>query len=88
MKPRKRRSWLKMERTTSVSSGSTKADDTEVVPPSEKEKPLPSLDGLVQRIPAEVRTALDELFRARFTSAAGAEGGSKIGPDSRLEETG
>lgn len=28
--------------------------------------PLPSLDELVQRIPAAAREALDELFRARF----------------------
>lgn len=28
---------------------------------------LPALDQLVQRIPAGVREALDELFRARFT---------------------
>ena len=31
-------------------------------------KALPSLDELVQRIPAEVREALDDLFRARFTT--------------------
>jgi len=30
--------------------------------------PLPSLDELVQRIPAEARAALDDLFRAKFTS--------------------
>ena len=29
--------------------------------------PLPSLDELVQRIPAETRAALDDLFRAKFT---------------------
>lgn len=29
-------------------------------------KGLPPLDSLVQRIPAEVRETLDELFRARF----------------------
>ncbi len=29
---------------------------------------LPPLDGLVQRIPAEVREALDDLFRAKFTA--------------------
>lgn len=31
-------------------------------------KPLPPLDELVQRIPAEVRDVLDDLFRARFVS--------------------
>jgi hypothetical protein len=30
--------------------------------------PLPSLDELVQRIPADVREALDDLFRAKFTT--------------------
>jgi hypothetical protein len=29
---------------------------------------LPSLEELVQRIPAEVREALDDLFRAKFTT--------------------
>src|SRR5258708_1778464 len=29
--------------------------------------PLPSLDELVQRIPAEARAALDDLFRAKFS---------------------
>lgn len=31
-------------------------------------KSLPPLDELVQRIPAEVRETLDELFRARFVT--------------------
>ena len=31
-------------------------------------KPLPALDDLVQRIPAEVRDALEDLFRARFVT--------------------
>jgi hypothetical protein len=30
--------------------------------------PLPSLDDLVQRIPPEVREALEDLFRARFVT--------------------
>jgi len=30
-------------------------------------QPLPPLDELVQRIPAETRAALDDLFRAKFT---------------------
>lgn len=30
--------------------------------------PLPPLNELVQRIPAEVREALDDLFRARFVA--------------------
>ena len=29
--------------------------------------PLPSLEELVQRIPAEARAVLDDLFRAKFT---------------------
>jgi hypothetical protein len=29
-------------------------------------RPLPDLDALVQRIPVEVRDALEDLFRARF----------------------
>ncbi len=28
---------------------------------------LPALDGLVARVPAEARAALDDLFRAKFT---------------------
>jgi hypothetical protein len=32
------------------------------------ESPLPPLDILVQRIPAETRELLDELFRAKFTT--------------------
>jgi hypothetical protein len=31
-------------------------------------KPLPPLNELVERIPAEVREALDDLFRARFVT--------------------
>ena len=30
--------------------------------------PLPSLDEMVQRIPAEVRDTLEELYRAKFTA--------------------
>jgi hypothetical protein len=30
--------------------------------------PLPGLDELVERIPLEVREALDDLFRAKFTT--------------------
>lgn len=33
-------------------------------------RPLPALDELVQRIPSEVREALDDLFRARFVRVA------------------
>lgn len=35
---------------------------------SGKSPPLPPLDELVQRVPPEVREALDELFRARFVT--------------------
>ena len=31
-------------------------------------QPLPSLEELVPRIPAETRAALDDLFRAKFTA--------------------
>jgi hypothetical protein len=30
--------------------------------------PLPALDAMVQRIPAEVREVLEELYRAKFTA--------------------
>jgi len=43
------------------------------VPKAESEepidtKPLPPLDKMVQRIPAEVRDVLEELFRAKFVA--------------------
>jgi hypothetical protein len=43
------------------------------IPPAAQEeelpsKALPALDVLVQRIPAETRELLDELFRAKFTT--------------------
>jgi hypothetical protein len=31
-------------------------------------EPLPALDAMVQRIPAEVREVLEELYRAKFTA--------------------
>jgi hypothetical protein len=34
----------------------------------ENAKPLPPLDTLVNRIPAETRELLDELFRAKFVA--------------------
>jgi hypothetical protein len=38
-------------------------------PPEDPEpKALPSMEELVNRIPAEVREALDDLFRARFVT--------------------
>lgn len=40
------------------------AEETEEAAPAA----LPSLDSLVQRIPPEVRDALEDLFRARFVS--------------------
>lgn len=43
-----------------------KAPKAEAEP--EEGRPLPELDALVARIPAEVRETLDELFRARFTA--------------------
>lgn len=41
-------------------------------PPARGEEPaeagLPALEGLVERVPREVRDLLDELFRAKFTA--------------------
>ena len=37
-------------------------------PPTEKLAPLPPLEELIQRVPPAVREALDDLFRAKFTS--------------------
>lgn len=34
----------------------------------ENSKPLPKLDDLVNRIPADARELLDDLFRAKFTT--------------------
>jgi len=36
--------------------------------PTEKLAPLPPLEELIQRVPPAVREALDDLFRAKFTS--------------------
>jgi hypothetical protein len=40
------------------------------VAPAERpeSRDLPALDGLVARVPAEIRHALDDLFRAKFTA--------------------
>lgn len=43
-------------------------DDGDATPGGGRGAPLPELDTLVARLPAEVRGALDELFRARFVS--------------------
>ncbi|TAG28337.1 MAG: hypothetical protein EAZ36_06045, partial [Verrucomicrobia bacterium] len=43
-------------------------DDDDATPGGGKGAPLPELDALVARLPAEVRGTLDELFRARFVS--------------------
>ena len=37
-------------------------------PPPAIAAALPSLEDLIERIPAELRTTLDDLFRARFTA--------------------
>ena len=50
------------QRGTAPSELSTPVLDEEV-----NAKPLPSLDALVEKIPAESRELLDELFRAKFT---------------------
>lgn len=46
------------------------APPTLVAPAAEEESKaaLPALDSLVQRIPADVRETLEELFRAKFTT--------------------
>ena len=49
------------EPVASKSPASTAGEETSDVP-------LPPLDELVQRIPAEVRDTLEDLFRARFTT--------------------
>jgi hypothetical protein len=48
-----------------ASAASTQEDDDDV---RASKEPLPELDALVARLPAEVRETLDELFRARFVS--------------------
>ncbi|MBC8010919.1 MAG: hypothetical protein H7067_12580 [Burkholderiales bacterium] len=46
----------------------TEDDDDDAPSGGGKGAPLPELDALVARLPAEVRDTLDELFRARFVS--------------------
>lgn len=46
----------------------TRVEKTESEDTDEDSKPLPKLDELVNRIPAETRELLDELFRAKFTT--------------------
>lgn len=51
--------------------GEAVATASRPLPPTEAEiekSPLPPLDELVQRIPAEVRETLEELFRVKFTN--------------------
>jgi hypothetical protein len=43
-------------------------EPAEVATEADLAKPLPSLDELVQQIPAGARELLDDLFRAKFTS--------------------
>lgn len=43
-------------------------DDDDASGPGGKGAPLPEIDALVARLPAEVRETLDELFRARFVA--------------------
>lgn len=47
-----------------VAPSRTLAADSE----PDDQKPLPPLDDLVQRIPAETRQLMDELFRANFVT--------------------
>jgi hypothetical protein len=47
---------------------STPAPKAEAADDADTNKPLPPLDELVKRIPAEVRETLDDLFRARFVT--------------------
>jgi len=49
---------------TGMSHPAASAPSTSVA----NQKNLPPLDPLVARLPAEVRAALDELFRAKFTA--------------------
>lgn len=47
-------------------AASAKEDDEDAA--GSAKTPLPELDDLVARLPAEVRDTLDELFRTRFVS--------------------
>lgn len=51
--------------TRRASDASSNEEDDDV---RASKDPLPELDALVARLPAEVRETLDELFRARFVS--------------------
>ena len=44
------------------------AETVGLAPTAAAETPLPSLDELVKRIPADVRETLDDLFRVKFVS--------------------
>lgn len=48
--------------------GETLTPATRPVVEVEEKGPLPPLDSLVQRIPADVRETLEELFRAKFVT--------------------
>ena len=58
-------------RATSGGGGARRGDDEDgddAAGSGGKDAPLPDLDALVARLPADVRDTLDELFRARFVS--------------------
>ena len=66
--------WVTDE-VTETSLATARADGATLVKPTVIHRgdalesvPLPPLDTLVARIPAEVREALEELFRAKFTA--------------------
>jgi hypothetical protein len=48
--------------------GAETSVETVGLTPTAAETPLPSLDELVKRIPAEVRETLDDLFRVKYVS--------------------
>ena len=54
------------EQTAAAPSGATASEGKDAAEVDEAPAKLPAIEDLVQRIPAETREALDELFRARF----------------------
>ncbi len=54
------------EQTAATPSGATASEGEDAAEVDEAPAKLPAIEDLVQRIPAETREALDELFRARF----------------------
>ncbi len=58
--------YLAEQGPTVVGVAQVPSGGSDAVEPEEAPAKLPAIEDLVQRIPAETREALDELFRARF----------------------